>query len=337
MGKKALSIMNTKLCIPRAYLGTMTFGWSQRTSSYVDESVAIEMVKKFIHFNEEVYKNSDTEDDSNDTTAGLLQHRIDTARIYAGGKTEHIVGTVLEQVHAASPSTTFLVGTKAAPSVKPYGLSPEGMREQFATSMTALGGSSAFPNGCAEYYLHQPDTDHPLLESLRCADALHKEQKIHTIGMSNYHVTEVARAFQLCREHDLTPPTVYQGLYNPLNRLVEEDLLPLLKAHNCAFVAYNPLAAGLLTGKHKKPQPKNKSEDDTQKDNEKEDTTVTVVAKGRFKDNPNYLPPPRRRHPPCYYRRNYYKSSTTPGTSQKRIVRFRIGGVIPPICPDEKY
>merc|ERR1711865_410480 len=258
-------------------LGTMTFGWSQQTSSYVDESVAIEMVKKFIQFNEELYKNNETEDDdSNDTTAGLLQHRIDTARIYAGGKTEHIVGTVLEQVHAASPSTTFLVGTKAAPSVKPYGLSPEGMREQFATSMTALGGSSssssslsAFPNGCAEYYLHQPDTDHPLLESLRCADALHKEQKIHTIGMSNYHVTEVARAFQLCREHDLTPPTVYQGLYNPLNRLVEENL---------------------LTGKHKKPQPKNKSEDETPNGTENEDTTVTVVAKGRFKDNPNYLP-----------------------------------------------
>ena len=251
--KKALSIMNMKLCIPRAYLGTMTFGWSQRTSSYVDESVAIEMVKRFIQFNEELYKNNET-DDSNDTTAGLLQHRIDTARIYAGGKTEHIVGTVLEQVHAASPSTTFLVGTKAAPSVKPYGLSPEGMREQFTTSMTALGGSSsssssslsAFSNGCAEYYLHQPDTDHPLLESLRCADALHKEQKIHTIGMSNYHVTEVARAFQLCREHDLTPPTVYQGLYNPLNRLVEEDLLPLLKAHNCAFVAYNPLVSSTV-------------------------------------------------------------------------------------------
>ena len=46
----------------------------------------------------------------------------------------------------------------------------------------------------------------------------------------------------------------------------------------------------MLTGKHKKPQPKNKSEDDTSNGTEKEDTTVAVVAKGRFKDNPNYLP-----------------------------------------------
>ncbi len=87
--------------------------------------------------------------------------------------------------------------------------------------------------------------------------------------MSNYHAWEVERAFQLCNEHGLTRPTVYQGLYNPLNRLVEDELLPLLKKNNCSFIAYNPLAAGLLTGKHK-------SKDE--------------VKTGRFKDNPNYLP-----------------------------------------------
>ena len=67
----------------------------------------------------------------------------------------------------------------------------------------------------------------------------------------------------------MTKPTVYQGLYNPLNRRVEKDLLPVLKKNECAFVAYNPLAAGLLAGKHQK-------EGD--------------VSKGRFKNNPNYLP-----------------------------------------------
>jgi aflatoxin B1 aldehyde reductase len=50
---------------------------------------------------------------------------------------------------------------------------------------------------------------------------------------------------------------------------VEKDLLPLLKANNCSFVAYNPLAAGLLAGKH---------------------TSIDNVQKGRFKNNPNYLP-----------------------------------------------
>ena len=80
---------------------------------------------------------------------------------------------------------------------------------------------------------------------------------------------QVQRAFDLCKEHGWTPPAVYQGLYNPLNRLVEEKLLPVLRANNCAFVAYNPLAAGLLTGKH---------------------LSADAPAKGRFLDNPNYLP-----------------------------------------------
>ncbi|VEU36166.1 unnamed protein product [Pseudo-nitzschia multistriata] len=236
-----------KLSIPRAYLGTMTFGWSQ-TSSYVDESIALEMVKRFIAF---------------DQSLEITEHRLDTARIYAGGKTEKIVGKVLQKLDPALLSDC-LVGTKAAPSIKPEGLSSEGVLGQFQASMDAMGTTS-----CDEYYLHQPDTEHSLLESLKSADSLVKKGKVSRIGMSNYHASEVSRAFQLCKEHDLTPPTVYQGLYNPLNRLVEEDLLPLLKENGCSFVAYNPLAAGLLTGKH---------------------NDVETVVKGRFKKNQNYLP-----------------------------------------------
>jgi aflatoxin B1 aldehyde reductase len=94
---------------------------------------------------------------------------------------------------------------------------------------------------CDQYYLHQPDTEHSLLESLKCADSLLKDGKITTIGMSNYHASEMVRAFDLCEKHNLTPPSVYQGLYNPLNRLVEEELLPVLNKNGCSFVAYNPL------------------------------------------------------------------------------------------------
>ena len=42
-----------------------------------------------------------------------------------------------------------------------------------------------------------------------------------------------------------------QGLFNPLNRMVEDELLPVLRANNIQFIAYNPLAAGLLSGKHR--------------------------------------------------------------------------------------
>ena len=75
---------------------------------------------------------------------------------------------------------------------------------------------------------------------------------VREVGLSNFHVDEVRRAFDICDEYGLAYPSVYQGLYNPLNRLVEDELLPFLRERNCRFVAYNGLAAGLLTGKHRK-------------------------------------------------------------------------------------
>ena len=234
--------------MPRLYLGTMTMGWSQ-TSSYVDEGIAKEMTKKFINFGK---------------TTSTPKHYLDTARIYAGGKTEPIVGTVIKDASSYCDLDAIEVGTKAHPS-QPNGLSKDGIMNQFTASIESMGVESV-----GEFYLHQPDTENTLLESLICVHELIQEGKVKTLGLSNYHVSEVSRAFALCEEHNLTKPSVYQGLYNPLNRAVEIELLPLLRENECTFVAYNPLAAGLLTGKHKK--------------------TDGEVQTGRFKNNQNYLP-----------------------------------------------
>ena len=235
-----------KVVSPRLYLGTMTFGWSQ-TSSIVDENVALEMTKKFIDF---------------ERKSNSAKFHIDTARIYSGGKTEPIVGGVLKSLDS-SDVDSILLCTKAHPS-QPNGLSPKGIMGQIEESFAAMN-----INNVGEYYLHQPDTANSLLDSLKCIDGLIAKGTIKSLGMSNYHVSEVKRAFELCDEHGLAKPTVYQGLYNPLNRAIEKELLPLLRENGCSFVAYNPLAAGLLTGKH---------------------TSQTNVMNGRFKDNPNYLP-----------------------------------------------
>lgn len=234
------------------YLGTMTFAWSQ-TSSRVDEPIAMEMLERFMAHNER-FGDEDC-------------HRIDTARIYAGGKTEPMVGAVVRRILTADKnkdsSSKIFIGTKAHPS-QTGGLSAQGLQTQFQDSLDKMAVSAV-----DEYYLHQPDTEHSLLESLQTCHDMVSKGMVSRIGMSNYHASEMKRAFELCQQHNLTPPTVYQGLYNPLNRLVEEELLPLLKKHKCSFVAYNPLAAGLLTGKH---------------------TDPGEAMKGRFKDNQNYLP-----------------------------------------------
>ena len=218
----------------------MTFGWEQ-ASTAVTQQVASSMVRTF--------KDS----------GGIM---VDTARIYSGGACEAIVNEACKDVDG------LVVGTKAHPSQRSEsdsGLSLPGLESQFGTSAKHL--SDCFP--LSEYYLHQPDPESDLLTSLKYVDGLIKDGKVKKLGLSNYHVEEVKRCFELCDEHNLNPPTVYQGLMNPLNRMVEDELLPLLREHSCSFVAYNPLAAGLLTGKH---------------------TSETEVMEGRFKNNANYLP-----------------------------------------------
>ena len=186
---------------------------------------------------------------------------------YAGGDSERMLGFALAAIQTRGRNAAMnnlCIGTKAHPS-QPNGLSPSGIRTQLQNSLDAMQ-----LNSVGEYYLHQPDTEHSLLDSLVTLNELIEEGKITSIGMSNYHVSEVERAFTLCKEHNLPHrPSVYQGLYNPLNRVVEEELFPLLKRNDCAFVAYNPLAGGLLTGKH---------------------AANGEVKDGRFKNNPNYLP-----------------------------------------------
>jgi aflatoxin B1 aldehyde reductase len=129
------------ISLPKLYLGTMNFGWSQ-ASSKVDEKVAIDMIKSFLHHTNVICPQPIS--------------FIDTARVYAG---EHILGAALQQLEQHPHLSAISVGTKAHPS-QPGGLSPAGVRSQLAASQTALG-----LNTFGEYYLHQPDTNHSVLSS----------------------------------------------------------------------------------------------------------------------------------------------------------------------------
>jgi len=105
-------------------------------------------------------------------------------------------------------------------------------------------------------YLHAPDSETPLAETLQACDQLHCEGKFTELGMSNYPAWEVVHAWHLCSELGLKiRPTVYQGMYNALTRDVEKELFPVLRNFGIRFYAYNPLAGGLLTGKHDYLQP----------------------------------------------------------------------------------
>ena len=101
-------------------------------------------------------------------------------------------------------------------------------------------------------YLHQPDLDTPILQTLEAVQRHHDAGRFKRFGLSNYAAWQVAEIAGLCAQHGFVKPTVYQGMYNALTRDVERELFLCLKNFNIAFYVYNPLAGGILTGKHGK-------------------------------------------------------------------------------------
>ena len=73
---------------------------------------------------------------------------------------------------------------------------------------------------------------------------LQREGKTRAIGLCNATHRQLARALEL------VPLAAYQGPYNLFDRDVEQRELPLCRERGLAFLAYRPLAAGLLTGKY---------------------------------------------------------------------------------------
>ncbi|CAM9765046.1 unnamed protein product [Ascophyllum nodosum] len=171
---------------------------------------------------------------------------VDTATMYQGGLTESTLGEV--------GMGKFRLATKANPWYKDgktfddpmAGLKTESIKEQLRASLKSLRLDSV-----ELFYLHAPDRDTPLEETLRAVHELKSEGLFNEWGLSNYASWEAVDIWHTCKANRWQTPSVYQGMYNAVTREVERELLPALKKLGMRFYAFNPLAGGILTGKHK--------------------------------------------------------------------------------------
>ena len=96
------------------------------------------------------------------------------------------------------------------------------------------------------WYLHGPDRTTPYEETLRAVNELYKEGKFKRFGISNYMSWEVAEIVGICRANGWVQPTVYQGIYNAIQRKVEPELFPCLRKFGIAFYEFNPRTSHLF-------------------------------------------------------------------------------------------
>jgi len=212
------TLTGTGITVSRICLGTMTFG------DQVNEADSIRMVHRALD-------------------AGV--NFIDTADIYTNGVSEIITGKALKGRREG-----LVLASKVCNQVGQYKLKDTGL-SRWHVIKGVEASLKRLDTDCLDiYYLHKPDYNTPLEETLAAFDMLVRQGKIIYVGMSNFAAWQVCQALWICDKRDYSLPVVTQNVYNLLTRGIEQEFLPFCKQFKLGLTVYNPLAAGLLTGKH---------------------------------------------------------------------------------------
>jgi aryl-alcohol dehydrogenase-like predicted oxidoreductase len=170
---------------------------------------------------------------------------VDTADMYHTGQSERVVGKAL-----AGRRENVVLATKGRNKMgegpNDWGTSRLHMRRALDASLSRLA-----TDRIDVYYVHAPDSNTPIDETLRFLDDAVKAGKIVYPACSNFRAWRLCEALWASDRLNLARFACVQPLYNLVNRDIEVELLPLCQAHGVGVVSYSPLARGILTGKYK--------------------------------------------------------------------------------------
>lgn len=100
------------------------------------------------------------------------------------------------------------------------------------------------------FYSHRFDPETPIEETLQALVDAVRQGKALYVGISNWPYEPLQQAIAYLRDHD-TPLLIYQGKLNRLNREpMDEGILDLCRREGVGFIAFSPLAQGLLTDRY---------------------------------------------------------------------------------------
>ena len=89
-------------------------------------------------------------------------------------------------------------------------------------------------------------------ETLRALDDLVRQGKVLYLGVSNWAAWQIAKALGVSGKNGLARFECVQPMYNLTKRQAEVEILPMAESESLGVIAYNPLGAGLLSGKYAK-------------------------------------------------------------------------------------
>ena len=174
---------------------------------------------------------------------------IDTAATYGDGDSERVIGGLIgtlfnrdDVVIATKAGITFSDGTRTVNATRHH------LIAELDKSLARLGTDFV-----DVWQIHAWDEATPLDDTLSALDYAYTTGRARYVGISNYSGWQIARAATKQQANSMKAPlTTMQSEYSLLNREVEIEVLDAAQECGLGFLAWAPLARGVLTGKYRK-------------------------------------------------------------------------------------
>jgi aryl-alcohol dehydrogenase-like predicted oxidoreductase len=220
----------TGLFVSELCLGTMTFGggegmWGQIGSLGQDE--AERLVARSLE-------------------AGI--NFIDTADVYAGGRSEEITGQALMNLKVRREDV--VVATKVFGQT---GESPNARGSSRAHILAAVKDSlrRLQLEHIDLYQIHGFDPATPIEETVRALEVLVQHGHVRYVGVSNWAAWQIVKALGIAERLGLAARIQsLQAYYTIAGRDLERELVPMMRSEGVGLMVWSPLAGGLLSGKY---------------------------------------------------------------------------------------
>jgi diketogulonate reductase-like aldo/keto reductase len=152
---------------------------------------------------------------------------IDTAEIYASGRSEEVVGEAVKGFREE-----VFIATK---------VSPGHLRHDDVISACRASLKRLEVSYVDLYQVHWPDPKVPIKETMSAMERLVQDGLVRYIGVSNFSVSETDQARAALARSEIVSNQVE---YSLKNRRVEQDILPHCIKEKITLIAYSPLARG---------------------------------------------------------------------------------------------
>jgi voltage-dependent potassium channel beta subunit len=192
----------------------------------------------------------------NDTARACMQaaweagvNFFDNAEVYAGGKSEAIMGRTVREL--GWPRESFVISTKLYWGLRDGPNTKNTLNRKYL--MHAIDGS--LERLGLEFvdllFCHRPDPDTPVEETVWAMSDIVAAGKAHYWGTSEWSADAIEEAYEIAERYNLRKPVMEQPQYNLLCRdRVEHEYAPLFEKRGMGATVWSPLASGALTGKY---------------------------------------------------------------------------------------